>query len=159
MSSFYCIALSSFPITPIKFRHHSTTHPGYPIPLPSMQKVMKEKSVLAERLKGAEGGRKRLTTEALSREELRVALEVEVQRLTKTKGLADQGLRDKEEQVGAQNRASLHLLPLSLFWNLCPDIFFWGPFFWDILERNFFVGFFFLETFFGFSHYFRDFVF
>ena len=69
------------------------------------QKVMKEKSVLAERLKGAEGGRKRLTTEALTREEGRAALEVEMQRLTKSKGQSEQGLRDKEEQVRKQQKA------------------------------------------------------
>lgn len=74
--------------------------------VPNMQRVMKEKNALAERLKTAESARKRFdeeikryATESVSREELRQSLEDEVRRLTQTVGQTEGGLREKEEQV------------------------------------------------------------
>lgn len=67
---------------------------------------MKEKNALAERLKSAESARKkfdeelkRLATENVTREEVRLSLEDEVRRLTQTVGQTEGGLREKEEQV------------------------------------------------------------
>lgn len=67
---------------------------------------MKEKNVLAERLKNAELARKRFdeelkrfATETVTREEVRQSLEDEVRRLTQTVGQTEGGLREKEEQV------------------------------------------------------------
>lgn len=71
-----------------------------------MQKVMKEKNALAERLKNAEAARKkfdeelkRYATETVTREELRQSLEDEVRRLTQTVGQTEGEKREKEEQV------------------------------------------------------------
>lgn len=73
---------------------------------PVVQRVMKEKNVLAERLKSAESARKRFdeelkrfATETVTREEVRQSLEDEVRRLTQTVGQTEGGLREKEEQV------------------------------------------------------------
>lgn len=70
------------------------------------QRVMKEKSVLAERLKNAEAARKRFdeelkrfATENVSREEIRKSLEDEVRRLKQTVGQTEEEKREKEEQV------------------------------------------------------------
>lgn len=67
---------------------------------------MKEKNALAERLKNAEGARKRFdeelkryATENVSREEIRQSLEDEVRRLTQTVGQTEGEKREKEEQV------------------------------------------------------------
>lgn len=72
----------------------------------SLQKVMKEKHALAERLKSAEAARKRFdeelkryATEKMTREELRQSLEDEVRRLTQTVGQTEGEKREKEEQV------------------------------------------------------------
>ena len=71
-----------------------------------MQRVMKEKNALAERLKNAEAARKRFdeelkryATETVTREEVRQSLEDEVRRLTKTVGQTEGEKREKEEQV------------------------------------------------------------
>lgn len=68
---------------------------------------MKEKNVLAERLKTAETSRqkfdeemKRFTSETVGKEELRKSLENEVRRLNSRMGQTETGLREKEEQVG-----------------------------------------------------------
>lgn len=70
------------------------------------KKVMKEKSALAERLKGAEAARKRFdeelkrcATEKVTREEIRQSLEEEVRRLTQTVGQTEGEKREKEAQV------------------------------------------------------------
>lgn len=67
---------------------------------------MKEKNVLAERLKNAEVARKRFdeelkrfATENVTREEIRKSLEDEVRRLTQTVGQTAEEKREKEEQV------------------------------------------------------------
>jgi predicted nuclease with TOPRIM domain len=72
----------------------------------NMQKVVKEKNALAERLKSAEAARKRFdeelkryATENVTREEIRQSLEDEVRRLTKTVGQTEGEKREKEEQV------------------------------------------------------------
>lgn len=71
-----------------------------------LQRVMKEKNALAERLKNAEAARKRFdeelkryATEKVTREELRKSLEDEVRRLTQTVGQTEEEKREKEEQV------------------------------------------------------------
>lgn len=71
-----------------------------------LQKVMKEKNALAERLKSAEAARKRFdeelkryATEKMTREEIRQSLEDEVRRLTQTVGQTEGEKREKEEQV------------------------------------------------------------
>lgn len=71
-----------------------------------LQRVMKEKNALAERLKSAEAARKRFdeelkryATETVTREELRQSLEDEVRRLTQTVGQTEGEKREKEEQV------------------------------------------------------------
>jgi predicted nuclease with TOPRIM domain len=70
---------------------------------------MKEKNVLAERLKTAETSRqkfdeemKRFTSETVGKEELRKSLENEVRRLNSRMGQTETGLREKEEQVGGR---------------------------------------------------------
>lgn len=70
------------------------------------QRVMKEKNVLAERLKSAEAARKRFdeelkrfATENVTREEIRKSLEDEVRRLQQTVGQTEGEKREKEEQV------------------------------------------------------------
>ena len=70
------------------------------------QRVMKEKNALTERLKSAEGARKRFdeelkrfATENVTREEIRQSLEDEVRRLTQTVGQTEGEKREKEEQV------------------------------------------------------------
>jgi septal ring factor EnvC (AmiA/AmiB activator) len=72
----------------------------------NLQRVMKEKNMLAERLKNAESARKRFdedikryANESVTREEIRQSLENEVRRLTQTVGQTEGGLREKEEQV------------------------------------------------------------
>lgn len=67
---------------------------------------MKEKNVLAERLKSAEAARKRFdeelkrfATENVTREEIRKSLEDEVRRLQQTVGQTEGEKREKEEQV------------------------------------------------------------
>lgn len=72
----------------------------------NLQRVVKEKNALAERLKSAEAARKRFdeelkrfATETVSGEELRQSLEDEVRRLTQTVGQTEGGLREKEHQV------------------------------------------------------------
>lgn len=74
--------------------------------LQSVQRVMKEKNALAERLKNAEAARKRFdeelkrfATETVTREEVRQSLEDEVRRLTQTVGQTEGEKREKEEQV------------------------------------------------------------
>lgn len=71
-----------------------------------VQKVVKEKNALAERLKNAEAARKRFdeelkrfATENVTREEIRQSLEDEVRRLTQTVGQTEGEKREKEEQV------------------------------------------------------------
>lgn len=71
-----------------------------------MQRVVKEKNALAERLKSAEAARKkfdeelkRYATETVTREEVRHSLEDEVRRLTETVGQTEGEKREKEEQV------------------------------------------------------------
>lgn len=71
-----------------------------------VQKVVKEKNALAERLKNAEAARKRfdeelkrIATENVTREEIRQSLEDEVRRLTQTVGQTEGEKREKEEQV------------------------------------------------------------
>lgn len=71
-----------------------------------VQRVVKEKNALAERLKNAEAGRKRFdeelkryATETVTREEVRQSLEDEVRRLTQTVGQTEGEKREKEEQV------------------------------------------------------------
>ncbi|RWW68409.1 hypothetical protein BHE74_00024065 [Ensete ventricosum] len=71
-----------------------------------MQRVVKEKNALAERLKSAEAARKRFdeelkryATETVTREEIRQSLEDEVRRLTQTVGQTEGEKREKEEQV------------------------------------------------------------
>lgn len=103
-----------------------------------LQRVMKEKNVLAERLKNAELARKRFdeelkrfATETVTREEVRQSLEDEVRRLTQTVGQTEGGLREKEEQVMRCEayidgmEAKLHACQVSsssllcLDWSLC----------------------------------------
>lgn len=71
-----------------------------------LKRVVKEKNALAERLKSAEVARKRFdeelkryATETVTREEVRLSLEDEVRRLTKTVGQTEGEKREKEEQV------------------------------------------------------------
>lgn len=71
-----------------------------------LQKIVKEKNTLAERLKNAEAARKRFdeelkrfATENVTREEIRQSLEDEVRRLTQTVGQTQGEKREKEEQV------------------------------------------------------------
>lgn len=71
-----------------------------------MQRVVKEKNALAERLKNAEAARKRFdeelkryATETVTREEVRQSLEDEVRRLTQTVGQTEGEKREKEELV------------------------------------------------------------
>ena len=71
-----------------------------------MQRVVKEKNALAERLKSAESARKRFdeelkrfATETVTREEVRQSLENEVKRLRQTVGQTEGGLREKEDQI------------------------------------------------------------
>lgn len=71
-----------------------------------LQKIVKEKNALTERLKNAETARKRFdeelkryATENVSREEIRKSLEDEVRRLTQTVGQTEGEKREKEEQV------------------------------------------------------------
>lgn len=71
-----------------------------------VQKVVKEKNALAERLKNAEAARKRFdeelkrfATENVTREEIRQSLEDEVRRLTQTVGQTEGEKREKEEQI------------------------------------------------------------
>lgn len=71
-----------------------------------LQKIVKEKNTLAERLKNAEAARKhfdeelkRIATENVTREEIRQSLEEEVRRLTQTVGQTEGEKREKEEQV------------------------------------------------------------
>lgn len=67
---------------------------------------MKEKNVLAERLKNAEVARKRFdeelkrfATENVTREEIQKSLEDKVRQLTQTVGQTEEEKREKEEQV------------------------------------------------------------
>lgn len=71
-----------------------------------LQKLIKEKNALAERLRNAEAARKRFdeelkryATENVTREEIRQSLEDEVRRLTETVGQTEGEKREKEEQV------------------------------------------------------------
>lgn len=71
-----------------------------------LQKVTKEKNTLAERLKNAEGSRKRFddelkryAAETQTREEIRKSLENEVRRLTQTVGQTEGEKKEKEEQI------------------------------------------------------------
>jgi predicted nuclease with TOPRIM domain len=71
-----------------------------------LQKVTKEKTTLAERLKNAEASRKRLddelkryAAETQTREEIRKSLENEVRRLTQTVGQTEGEKKEKEEQI------------------------------------------------------------
>lgn len=71
-----------------------------------LQRVTKEKNVLAERLRNTEAARKRFddelkryATENVTREELRKSLEDEVRRLTQTVGQTEGEKREKEAQV------------------------------------------------------------
>lgn len=71
-----------------------------------LQRVMKEKNVLAERLKSAEAARKRfdeelkrIATENVSREEVRQSLEDEIRRLRRTVGETEGEKREKEDQI------------------------------------------------------------
>lgn len=71
-----------------------------------LQRVMKEKNALAERVKSAEAVRKRFdeelkrfATENVSREELRQSLEDEIRRLRRTVGETEGEKREKEDQI------------------------------------------------------------
>lgn len=71
-----------------------------------LQRVLKERNALAERLKNAEVARKRFdeelkryATETVTREEVRQSLEDEIRRLTQTVGQTEGEKREKEEQV------------------------------------------------------------
>lgn len=71
-----------------------------------LQKVVKEKNALTERLKSAEAARKRFdeqlkryANENMTREEIRQSLEDEVRRLTQTVGQTEGEKREKEEQI------------------------------------------------------------
>jgi septal ring factor EnvC (AmiA/AmiB activator) len=94
---------------------------------------MKEKNVLAERLKSAESARKRFdedikryATESITREEIRQSLEDEIRRLTQTVGQTEGGLREKEEQVirceayidGMESKLHACQVPLAFLWML-----------------------------------------
>lgn len=83
---------------------------------------MKEKNVLAERLKTAETSRqkfdeemKRVTSETVGKDELRKTLENEVRRLNSRMGQTETGLREKEEQVGGVLVFSLALDLLFIY--------------------------------------------
>ena len=71
-----------------------------------MQRVVKEKNALTERLKSVEAGRKRFdeelkryATEKVGREEVRQSLEDKVRCLTQSLGQTEGEKQEKEEQV------------------------------------------------------------
>lgn len=71
-----------------------------------LQRVMKEKNALDERVKNAEAARKRFdeglkrfATENVTREEVRQSLEDEIRRLRQTVGQTEDEKSEKEDQI------------------------------------------------------------